>query len=166
MQRLSITDGLTGLYVHRHFQARLDEEMRRAERYKEPLALLMIDIDFFKKYNDNFGHLAGDAVLKRVASLLKEGLESADFAARYGGEEFVAILPKQDKAQAAAKAEAIRRAVEADAFKFEDQVAKVTVSIGFACFPEDAMIKKGLIDRADLALYKAKNGGRNRVQAA
>ena len=166
VQRLSITDGLTGLFVHRHFQSRLEEEMRRAERYKEPLGLLMLDIDFFKKYNDNYGHLAGDAVLKRVAALIRNNIESADFAARYGGEEFSVILPKQDKAASLAKAEKIRKAVEADSFNFEGISAKVTVSVGLAAFPEDGMIKKGVLDAADRALYKAKHDGRNRVEQA
>jgi diguanylate cyclase (GGDEF)-like protein len=166
VQRLSITDGLTGLFVHRHFQARLDEEMKRAERYKEPLSLLMLDIDFFKKFNDSYGHLAGDAVLKRVASLVGEHIESADIASRYGGEEFSVILPKQDKAVAAVKAEKIRLAVEQDLLRYEGKELKVTVSMGLAAFPGDAMTKKGLIDKADQALYRAKHEGRNRVESA
>jgi diguanylate cyclase (GGDEF)-like protein len=166
VQRLSITDGLTGLFVHRHFQARMEDDIRRAERYKEPLGLLMLDIDFFKNYNDSYGHLAGDAVLKRVAALLKANIGNADFVARYGGEEFAVILPKQDRAAALIKAEKIRKAIEADSFDFEGVSAKVTVSIGLAAFPESAMTKKGLIDKADQALYRAKHGGRNRVEQA
>ena len=167
VQRLSITDGLTGLFVHRHFQSRLEEEIRRAERYKDALSLLMFDIDFFKKYNDSYGHLAGDAVLlKRVAGLLRDNIGSGDIAARYGGEEFSVILPKQDKSDALAKAEKIRKAVEMDSFNFEGVSAKVTVSVGLASFPGDAMTKKGLLDKADQALYKAKHDGRNRVEEA
>jgi diguanylate cyclase (GGDEF)-like protein len=166
VQRLSITDGLTGLFVHRHFQARLDEEIKRAERYKEPLSLLMLDIDHFKKFNDSYGHLAGDAVLKRVASLLGGPMEGTDIASRYGGEEFALILPKQDKAEAALKAEAIRAAVEAESILYEGQELKVTVSMGLAALPQDAMTKKGLIDKADQALYKAKHDGRNRLVIA
>jgi diguanylate cyclase (GGDEF)-like protein len=163
VQRLSITDGLTGLFVHRHFQARLDEEMKRAERYKEPLGLLMLDIDHFKKFNDNYGHLAGDAVLKRVALVLTEHIESADIPSRYGGEEFSVILPKQDKAASATKAEAIRLAIEKDLVNYEGKDLRVTVSMGVAAFPVDAMTKKGLIDKADQALYRAKHEGRNKV---
>lgn len=166
VQRLSITDGLTGLFVHRHFQARLDEEMKRAERYKEPLSLLMLDIDFFKKFNDNYGHLAGDAVLKRVAAVLTEQIESADISSRYGGEEFSVILPKQDKAAALIKAEKIRQAIEKDLILYEGKELKVTVSMGLAAFPGDALTKKGLVDKADQALYKAKHEGRNRVISA
>ena len=166
VQRLSITDGLTGLFVHRHFQTRLDEEIKRAERYKEPLSLLMLDIDFFKKFNDNYGHLAGDAVLKRVAVLLREHVDSADISSRYGGEEFSVILPKQDKELARIKAEKIRLAVEADLLRYEGKELKVTVSMGLAAFPGDAMTKKGLIDKADQALYKAKHDGRNRLVLA
>jgi diguanylate cyclase (GGDEF)-like protein len=163
VQRLSITDGLTGLFVHRHFQARLDEELKRAERYKEPLSLLMLDIDFFKKFNDSYGHLAGDAVLKRVASLLKDSMENADVPSRYGGEEFCVIFPKQEKKDAIIKAEKIRLAIEGDVLRYEGKELKVTVSMGLAAFPIDVMTKKGLIDKADQALYKAKQEGRNRL---
>jgi diguanylate cyclase (GGDEF)-like protein len=163
VQRLSITDGLTGLFVHRHFQARLDEEIKRAERYHEPLSLLMLDIDFFKKFNDSYGHLAGDAVLKRVATLLREHMGSSDVPARYGGEEFSVILPKQDKKESAIKAERLRQDIEADLLSYEGKDLKVTVSMGLAAFPEDAMTKKGVIDKADQALYKAKHEGRNRL---
>ncbi len=97
VQRLSITDGLTGLTVHRHFQARLDEELKRAERFKEPLGLVMLDIDHFKRFNDVYGHLAGDAVLKAVAGAMKQDLASSELAARYGGEEFALVLPRLDR---------------------------------------------------------------------
>lgn len=163
VQRLSITDGLTGLFVHRHFQARLDEEMKRAERYKESLSLIMLDIDHFKKFNDSFGHLAGDAVLKRVAQRIREGVEHVDIVSRYGGEEFVVILPKRDKGQARLLAEKIRQNIEKDEISYEGKELKVTVSSGLASFPDDAMTKKGLIDKADQALYRAKHDGRNRV---
>ncbi len=166
VQRLSITDGLTGLFVHRHFQSRLEEEIKRAERYNEPLALLMIDIDFFKKFNDVFGHLAGDQVLRRVAAVLKSQVGSSDFAARYGGEEFAVILPRQNKVLAAEVAEKVRAAVEAEVLEFEGQSPKLTVSVGLAAFPEDAMTKKGLVERADGALYQAKHEGRNQVRIA
>ncbi len=166
IQRLSVTDGLTGLYVHRYLQERLEEEVRRAVRYSAPLGFLMMDIDFFKKYNDTFGHLAGDEVLKRVARILAAHAEGSDIVARYGGEEFALILPNQAKELALKKAEAIRRAVESEPFTFEGQAARVTISCGVAAFPQDAMTKKGLIDRADQALYQAKAKGRNVVVTA
>ena len=166
VQRLSVTDGLTGLFVHRYFQTRLDEELRRAERYKENLGLLMIDIDHFKQYNDTYGHLAGDAVLRGVSACLRGQVGAADILSRYGGEEFAVILPKQDKAQALARAEAICKAVAGMSMEFEGKATRVTVSLGVACFPQDAQKKTGLIDKADQALYAAKKGGRNRVVEA
>ncbi len=166
VQRLSITDGLTGLYVHRYLQERMDEEVRRATRYNAPLSFIMIDIDFFKKYNDEYGHLAGDEVLKRVSKVLTSHAEASDLVARYGGEEFAFVLPAQDKASALAKAEAIRRAVEDQVLVFDGQETHVTISCGLASFPQDAMTKNGLIDRSDQALYQAKSLGRNREVAA
>lgn len=166
LQRLSITDGLTGLYVHRHFQSRLEEEVKRAERYKEPLSLVMMDIDHFKRFNDVHGHLGGDAVLKAVAGVLREGLGSSELAARYGGEEFALVLPRTDKASALQRAEALRQAVKAARVDFDGQALGVSVSLGVASFPGDAMTKKGLIEAADQALYASKTGGRDRVSAA
>jgi diguanylate cyclase (GGDEF)-like protein len=165
VQRLSITDGLTGLYVHRYLQERLDEEVRRASRYNSPLSFLMIDIDFFKKYNDEHGHLAGDEVLKRVSKVLTSLAGASDLVARYGGEEFAFILPAQDKPAAMAKAESIRKAIEEQVLVFDGQETHVTISCGLASFPQDAMTKNGLIDRSDQALYEAKSQGRNRVVA-
>jgi diguanylate cyclase (GGDEF)-like protein len=166
VQRLSITDGLTGLTVHRHFQARLDEELKRAERFKEPLGLVMLDIDHFKRFNDTYGHLVGDAVLRAVAGVLKKGLGPAELAARYGGEEFALILPRLDRQSIAARAEAVRQAVSDLSVDHNGQALKVTVSLGVACFPEDAMTKKGLVELADQALYQSKKNGRDRVTLA
>jgi diguanylate cyclase (GGDEF)-like protein len=166
VQRLSITDGLTGLTVHRHFQARLDEELKRAERFKEPLGLVMLDIDRFKRFNDTYGHLVGDAVLRAVAGVLKKGLGPAELAARYGGEEFALILPRLDRQSIAARAEAVRQAVSDLSVDHGGQALKVTVSLGVACFPEDAMTKKGLVELADQALYQSKKNGRDRVTLA
>jgi diguanylate cyclase (GGDEF)-like protein len=163
VQYLSITDGLTGLTVHRYLQERLDEEIRRAVRYSQPLAFVMMDIDFFKKYNDMYGHLAGDEVLKCVARILSKAAEGAGIVSRYGGEEFALVLPDQSKEAASRKAEQIRKLVEAEKLTFEGQTTTVTISCGVAGFPEDAMTKKGLIDRADQALYQAKASGRNKV---
>jgi diguanylate cyclase (GGDEF)-like protein len=166
LQRLSITDGLTGLYVHRYFQSRLEDEVKRAERYKEPLSLLMFDIDHFKRFNDEHGHLGGDAVLKAVAGVLREGLSQAEVAARYGGEEFTLILPRAEKQAALGRAEALRQAVKALKVEHDGKVLGVTISLGVASYPADAMTKKGLIEAADGALYASKSGGRDRVSAA
>lgn len=166
LQRLSVTDGLTGLTVHRHFQSRLDEELKRSERYREPLSLVMSDIDHFKNFNDTWGHLAGDAVLKAVAGVLQKGLGPSEMAVRYGGEEFVLVLPRHTKEMALARAEALRGAVKALSVATEAQTLSVTISLGVATFPDDAMTKIGLVDAADAALYQSKRGGRDRVTAA
>jgi diguanylate cyclase (GGDEF)-like protein len=166
LQRLSITDGLTGLNVHRHFQSRLEDEVKRAERYKEPISLIMMDIDHFKRFNDQYGHLGGDAVLKSVAAALKEGLSPSELAARYGGEEFALVLPRAGKEAALARAEALRQAVKGMAVDFDGKQLSVTVSLGVAAYPSDAMTKKGLLEAADQALYASKQGGRDRVSGA
>jgi len=166
LQRLSTTDGLTGLTVHRSFQARLEEEVKRAERYKEPLCMVMLDIDHFKRFNDVYGHLAGDAVLKAVAGAMKLDLASSELAARYGGEEFALVLPRQSKAAAMARAEALRQAVADLRVPIEAEVLSVTASLGVACYPDDAMTKKGLLEAADQALYLSKKNGRDQVSGA
>jgi diguanylate cyclase (GGDEF)-like protein len=166
VQRLSITDGLTGLAVHWHFQARLDEEIKRAERFKEPLSLVMLDIDHFKRFNDDYGHLIGDAVLRAVAAALKADQGPSDLVARYGGEEFAVVLPRTTKEQAAVRAELLRKAVEALTLDHQGQPLKVTVSLGVSSYPADAMTKKGLVELADQSLYRSKKGGRNRVTLA
>jgi diguanylate cyclase (GGDEF)-like protein len=166
LQRLSTTDGLTNLTVHRTFQARLEEEVKRAERYKEPLSLIMLDIDLFKRFNDVYGHLAGDAVLKAVAGAMKDGLGSSEVAARYGGEEFALLLPRQDKAAAMARAEALRLGVQALRVDAAGEILNVTASLGVATLPLDAMTKKGLLEAADQALYQSKKNGRNRVSGS
>ncbi len=166
LQRLSITDGLTGMHVHRYFQSRLDDEVKRAERYKEPLALIMMDIDHFKRFNDTHGHLGGDAVLKAVAQVLRDGLGPSELAARYGGEEFALVLPRADKAAALSRAESLRQAVKAMQVDFDGQRLSVTISLGVSAYPADAMTKKGLIEAADQALYASKSGGRDQVTGA
>ena len=166
LQRLSITDGLTGLFVHRHFQSRLEEELKRAERYKESLSLVILDIDHFKDFNNTWGHLAGDAVLKAVAGVMRDGSGPSEMAVRYGGEEFVLVLPRASKAQAELRAEALRQAVKELEVAFTGETLRVTASLGVACYPDDAMTKNGLIDAADQALYQSKKNGRDRVSSA
>jgi diguanylate cyclase (GGDEF)-like protein len=173
VKELSIVDGLTGVYVRRHFLERLDEELKRTIKYQLPLAVLMLDIDHFKRYNDEFGHLVGDATLKEVASLLRESLRKVDIVARYGGEEFIAVLPETHAEGAHEVAERIRSNIARHSFKVYDVETKVTVSIGISFFPSDIAGEKAtsyyadlafdLIRHADRALYRAKEEGRNRV---
>jgi len=167
-ERLAITDSVTGIHNHRHFQERLAEELARAERYGRFLSLLMIDIDDFKQYNDLLGHPAGDAVLKAVARLLTRSVRSTDIVARYGGEEFVVILLEAEKSQATRVAEKIRARIEAYPFANEEQLpnGRVTVTVGVATYPDDAKTKKDLIYLADMACYRAKREGKNRVMEA
>jgi len=164
-ERLAITDSVTGLFNHRHFQERLAEELARCERYGRYLSLLMIDIDDFKQYNDVLGHPAGDGALKAVARLITRSVRSTDIVARYGGEEFVVILLEAHKPQAFKVAEKIRARIEAYPFPNEDQIpsGKITVTVGVATYPVDARTQKELIYLADMACYRGKREGRNRV---
>jgi diguanylate cyclase (GGDEF)-like protein len=163
---LAITDGLTGLYNHKFFQDSLKSEIQRAKRYNHKLSLLMLDIDYFKKYNDTYGHVQGDEILHSLAGILNKETREVDIAARYGGEEFVIILPETGKAKAKSNASRIRKTVERHDFsvKGSEKGDKITVSIGGAVFPDDAKSIKKLIENADKALYKAKDEGRNRVE--
>jgi len=163
VQELAIKDGLTGLYTHRAFQTRIEEEVLRAARTKVPFSLIMTDIDHFKGYNDTYGHQAGDSVLKAVARELSESVRDIDFTARYGGEEFAVILTGVGKTEAAAVAEHIRKSLEGRRFSFNGKVTNVTASFGVAEFPAEAAISSQLVRAADERLYKAKHSGRNRV---
>jgi diguanylate cyclase (GGDEF)-like protein len=163
VQRLSITDGLTKLYSYRYFRQRLDEELVLAQRYGSRLSMLILDIDHFKKYNDTYGHLAGDQVLQEVGRLLRENSEASHLVARYGGEEMVVIAPETDRERARLLAERLRTAVETAVFDVGSDSTRVSVSIGVAVYPEDATTSLDLVARADKALYGAKSGGRNRV---
>jgi len=163
IEELAITDGLTGLYCNRCFKERLDENILKAARIEQRLSLLMLDIDGFKGYNDKYGHIAGDIVLKSVGELLKKSLEAGDLAARYGGEEFVIILPGKGKAEAQKIAEVIRKKIEGEKFVLRQVETHVAVSIGCAVLPEDAVSRDDLIRSADTALYEAKKNGGNKV---
>jgi c-di-GMP phosphodiesterase len=166
--RLATTDGLTGLYIRRYFEVRYEEEYRRAQRYRDPLSLLMLDIDHFKGINDNYGHQFGDKVIQKVAQIIIEQVRAEiDFPARYGGEEFIVLLPHTKREGACSLAERIRRACADYVFILGEQSLHVTLSLGVAtlhhnnapgCNPEV------LIERADKALYRAKENGRNRVE--
>lgn len=165
ISQLAITDDLTGLYNSRHLKRVLGEEAKRSLRYGRSFSFIMLDIDFFKLYNDQHGHLRGDEVLRILAGLLLQNTRDVDVVFRYGGEEFSVIIPEVSKQEAFTMAERIRRVVQDHVFPFEeDQPGRnLTVSMGIAGFPEDAGESEELIDNADRALYRAKLNGRNRV---
>lgn len=161
----SLIDPLTGIYNHRHFKRLLEVEISRAHRHSRTLALVMIDVDNFKKVNDNLGHPIGDRVLRGISEILEKGLRSTDVLARYGGEEFAVILQETDPDSSRRVAEKICRDV-AERASFPDgrggQV-RATISLGLAFFPMDAGNREDLVYRADQALYRAKTSGKNRV---
>lgn len=163
MERFATTDGLTGLNNHRNFQELLAQEIERSRRYRRPLALLLMDIDHFKGFNDTYGHPVGDLVLKEISACIQRSIRLNDLSARYGGEEFVVIVPETDEKGALITAERIRSTIEQHTIISLDRQLKVTVSIGCSAFPESAPSQQALIDTADKALYAAKEGGRNRV---
>ncbi len=167
LARLAATDGLTGVANRRVFDERLDTEWRRCRRNGQPLSLLMIDIDHFKKFNDRHGHLIGDECLRTVADTLATTLSrAADFVARYGGEEFGAILPETDHAHAAARAEELRRRIENLESKDIPCSQGITISIGIATeIPSEQRSPADLLREADANLFAAKNQGRNLVSA-
>jgi len=164
--RLSYTDDLTGIYNHRFFIEQLTLEVERQRRYSTPLSLLMIDIDYFKQYNDTNGHLAGDQVLKAIAILIQRGVRQSDIVARYGGEEFSAILINTGRETALEIAERVRRMVADTRFPNESAQPNkdLTVSLGVATFSSPISNLTDLIREADHALYLAKKNGRNRIE--
>ena len=160
LEELAATDALTGLKNRLVFQQRLDDEFRRAARYRTPLALVLIDVDQLKAFNEEFGHSVGDDVLRTVARVVKETGRTTDLPARYGGEEFAVLLTNTDPDGAAISAERFRRAVEAAAWPHRP----VTVSVGVASYCHDMASSSVLVAAADKALARAKAGGRNRVE--
>lgn len=168
LERLSVTDPLTGIANRRLLEAELEREVRRADRHGHVFSVLMLDVDRFKTFNDSYGHPAGDAVLKRLANILRESVRDVDTVARYGGEEFTVILPEAPAAEAARVAERIRARVEGDKFPPAEGLPNVgvTVSIGYAVFPEHAKTSGAILETADEALYLSKETGRNRVTGA
>lgn len=164
IEELAIKDSLTGLYLRRYLLERLGEELSRQLRRKKEMSFLMVDLDKFKQYNDQFGHMAGDIVLKTVAMILQESFkEPGDLVCRYGGEEFAILLPDCSKSKAIELAEEIRKKIKKQDIILRKQVTHITVSIGVASFPNDAQVKDELIQKADRAMYEAKSKGRDRV---
>lgn len=165
LEQLAVTDGLTQLYVRRHFMEELAKELRRARRYHRPLAVVMMDIDHFKRINDTYGHPVGDEVLRELGRRLRQSARQDDVLGRYGGEEFIAALVETNKERGLQAAERLRRSVEEQPFSTRAGTLAVTISLGLASFPEDAEEMEDLIQKADQALYRAKEEGRNRVVA-
>lgn len=162
--KLATTDGLTELYNHRYFQEQMLMMVENAKRYNKEFSLIILDIDYFKKFNDTFGHQAGDAVLRQVAHTLKKNVRATDIVCRYGGEEMSIILPNTPKDEAASTAQKICDRVASNKYKLNsDKEGQVTISLGVATFPHDGSTPSEIIDAADKRLYTAKNSGRNRV---
>ncbi|HNX91677.1 MAG TPA: sensor domain-containing diguanylate cyclase [Candidatus Omnitrophota bacterium] len=162
-EELAISDSLTGLYVHRYFMERLEEEVKRALRSSSVFSLLILDIDDFKNFNDRYGHIAGDIVLKNVSRVLKNKSSAGDIICRYGGEEFAFIALNHNRESALKLAEEIREEVQNSFVTIRRENKSVTVSIGIAVFPDDAKLREDLIWEADRRMYQAKTKGKNRV---
>ena len=164
LETLSVTDGLTGLFNHKHLMQTLHSEVARAQRHKHPLSILMIDVDHFKQYNDRFGHQMGDKLLADIAALFKRTTRSIDYVARYGGDEFLLLLHEVASADAMLLADRVRSAVSTATFGPGGH--KITVSIGVASYPEHGETAEAVLASADAGLYRAKRGGRNEIVLA
>lgn len=162
---LSIRDGLTGLYNQTHFFQMLEDHINKAKRYNEVFSVLLFDIDNFKNYNDNNGHINGSGVIKRIGSIVSDTFRTFDISARFGGDEYVVFLPNTDKIGSFLAGDRLRERIEKSKFPgMEKQPkGKVTVSMGIASFPEDAQTREEVLDKADKALYYSKEHGRNKV---
>jgi two-component system cell cycle response regulator len=165
MEELTVIDELTGIYNYRFFVQKLADELKRARRYHHNLSLLMIDIDWFKRYNDNYGHLFGNLILSDLAKVIKSCIRDTDILIRYGGEEFVVILPQTEKEDARNIGERIRSKVEQTLFEEKEKKFKInlTVSLGVATFPENGTEPEELVRSVDQALYLAKGKGKNLI---
>ncbi len=168
LEHLALTDGLTGLYNHRHFQEVLAQEITRQSRARRPFGLVMCDVDHFKNYNDTHGHPAGDVVLRELSRLFLDNIRSSDVVARYGGEEFVILFIESTRADARARADQLRALIAAHDFPHKDEqpLGCVSVSMGLAMWPDDGASAETLLKAADEALYESKRHGRNRVTDA
>ncbi|HEX3621932.1 MAG TPA: diguanylate cyclase [Acidimicrobiales bacterium] len=164
--RLSLTDGMTGLWNRRNFDLRLESELSRAVRFSEPFAVVFVELDQMKAVNDGHGHQAGDTVLIELARRLTDAVREVDLVARWGGDEFTLLLPKTGLAGALLLGEKIRAAVDNTPFKVDSGELHITISVGVAAYPEHGAAGKDLVAAADAAMYRAKAGGRNRVEHA
>jgi diguanylate cyclase (GGDEF)-like protein len=164
LTQIAFYDHLTGLANFRYFMRRFNEEIKRAERYRHLLSVLMLDLDLFKNFNDTHGHVAGNRALEHIGRLLRAHLRETDLVARYGGEEFAVLLPETTKYEAFNLAQNLRKNIEAKEVELPDEPSqRVTVSIGLATYPRDAQAAEALLKAADTALYASKHGGRNLV---
>jgi diguanylate cyclase (GGDEF)-like protein len=163
--RLTTVDGLTQVFNRRYFEETVEREISRCHRYARSLTLVMVDIDHFKTINDTYGHLAGDHVLKHVASSIRTRIRREDILARYGGEEFAVLLPEVELKGAVQLAEKVRKLIEKQTFEFDKQGIPVTVSAGVATLTQPMHEASDLVRMADTHLYAAKTEGRNRVSA-
>ncbi|MDQ7823241.1 MAG: sensor domain-containing diguanylate cyclase [Candidatus Eremiobacteraeota bacterium] len=163
MGAMAITDSLSGLFTHGFFQENLAKELTKAKYENKPLSFMIIDVDFFKKINDTYGHPQGDALLKQLGGVFRSLARKGDVLCRYGGDEFTVTMLNTNRISAVILAEKIRTAVEEYEFVLKGQVVHITISGGVGSFPEDAQTKKELIDCADKAMYQSKQGGRNKI---
>jgi diguanylate cyclase (GGDEF)-like protein len=164
VQAMAITDGLTGVFSRRFFTERCQEELARSKKFRYDFAFLMVDLDHFKEFNDRYGHLVGDVLLREVARLIKEALRQIDLVGRYGGEEISILLPETDATGARFAAERIRQAVAATSIAAYDEHLQITISAGIAVYPQHGGHLEDLIEKADRALYEAKAAGRNCIR--
>ena len=162
---MNTRDSLTGVYNRKFFESQLRNELKRFKRGQRPFGLIMLDIDFFKKINDTYGHLCGDFVLKSLASSVLSTIRSTDIVARYGGEEFFCLLTETDIDSATHLAETLRMAVENKTFTFQNTPMQLTISLGVTAMHPEIQSSEALIKKADDALYEAKRTGRNKVIA-
>ncbi len=163
IRNLSIIDGLTGIYQRRHFIDCLNQEMEESAGQNRVFSILMMDIDNFKDYNDSYGHMTGDFILKEISSIILNTIRGNDLAGRFGGEEFIFFLYDTEKKGAVSMAQRLRKNIESHTFSIAGKDLKVTVSIGVAVYPDDAKDSQSLIESADKKMYTAKSSGKNRV---
>jgi diguanylate cyclase (GGDEF)-like protein len=166
LSELANRDGLSGLFNHRYFQETMDKEMIRAKRHGHSLALLFIDIDHFKNYNDKNGHPAGDLVIRTIGKILTKSLRNSDLVARYGGEEFTVILPETERNGAVKIAETLRKRIADFPFPGRESQPEgvLSISIGVSVFPDNGNMPEEIVGHADIALYTAKESGRNTIR--
>jgi diguanylate cyclase (GGDEF)-like protein len=166
VEEMAIKDTLTGLYNRRYFQQILDYEMNRSKRYRQPVSLIFLDVDYFKNINDTHGHAAGDRFLKQISNKFSSLFRTTDITARYAGDEFVAILPATDREGSIILAQRVLEALNSHQIVIQGTAQPISVSIGVATFenPEEGLGSSSLIGRADKAMYEAKIQGRNRVK--